>query len=190
MCFHHKVCLQGEIWTLRERKKKKKEMISLDGKQVILIRFLILIGQKTWIIQNNNRSLFDVSFEDVKSTTHSTDVSFLFDRPVTGLIGSCQCHMTEEWNGCPLYIPGAEGNMTVLISRRKCSVLTSHPNEVAVYSERWCVQVPAGSCEEQDFVGVKRFPLHQEGHIRHLFIVQEVRIWKVKKQENVISFFW
>lgn len=36
--------------------------------------------------------------------------------------------------------------------------------------------LPGGSCEEQDFVGIKRFPLHQKGNVRHLFIVQKVRI--------------
>lgn len=49
--------------------------------------------------------------------------------------------------------------------------------------------VPAGSCEKQDFVGIKGLPLHQKGHIWHLLIVQEVRIWKTDSQKNLM-FLW
>lgn len=36
--------------------------------------------------------------------------------------------------------------------------------------------VPVGGGEEKNLVGVERFPLHQEGHVRHVLVVQEVRI--------------
>lgn len=36
--------------------------------------------------------------------------------------------------------------------------------------------VPVGSREEKNFVGVERFALHQEGHVRHVLVVEEVGI--------------
>lgn len=51
------------------------------------------------------------------------------------------------------------------------------------------MSVPGGRCEEKDFVGVKRLPLHQKRHIWHVFIVEEVRIWKTHGQKNLM-FFW
>lgn len=46
---------------------------------------------------------------------------------------------------------------------------------------------PGWSCEEQHFVCIKGFPLHQEGDIRHLLVVQEVGICKKKNGWFMLS---
>lgn len=51
-----------------------------------------------------------------------------------------------------------------------------------------CLIVPVGGCEEQHFVGIERLPFHQKGHIGHLLVVQEVRIWKTHGQKNLMFF--
>lgn len=50
------------------------------------------------------------------------------------------------------------------------------------------VSVPVGGCEEQNFVGIERLPLHQKSHIRHLLVVQEVGIWGTRGQKNNMFF--
>lgn len=35
---------------------------------------------------------------------------------------------------------------------------------------------PGRRCKQQNFVCIKRFPLHQERDVRHLLVVQEVRV--------------
>lgn len=149
------------------------------------------------------------------STTHLSDVTFLFSHFMTGLIGYHQCNMTWEWNGRPAKTPGG-GGLTWLYGSAGRNVQYWHHISTAYHHRVWSVwsllyeliylfirfthfshhlystyflYVPVGSCEQQDFVGVKRLPLHQKGHVWHIFIVQEVRIWNTQGQKNLM-FFW
>lgn len=45
-----------------------------------------------------------------------------------------------------------------------------------VHSQEVTTSVPVGGSEEKNFVGVERFALHQKGHVRHVLVVEEVRI--------------
>lgn len=43
---------------------------------------------------------------------------------------------------------------------------------------------PGWSCKQQNFMCIKRFPLHQESDVRHVLVVKEVGVWKKKKDDD------
>lgn len=45
----------------------------------------------------------------------------------------------------------------------------AHPNPARAHP-------PVGGRDQQDSVAVERLPLHHEGHVRHLAVVQEMRV--------------
>lgn len=74
-----------------------------------------------------------------------------------------------------LQIP--EGKL--LIDREACPARKRRKNNTCVGCETGTLPkrgLPVGGREEKNFVGVERFPLHQEGDVRHVLVVQEVRI--------------
>lgn len=49
--------------------------------------------------------------------------------------------------------------------------------------------LPGWSCKQQNFMCIKRFPLHQESNIRHVLVVKEVGVWR-RGQKDAIKTKW
>lgn len=59
-------------------------------------------------------------------------------------------------------------------SRGNCGSFKAADRKTKIKNKhKW---LPGRSCKQQNFVCIKGLPLHQEGDVRHLLVVQEVRV--------------
>lgn len=96
----------------------------------------------------------------------------------TGSIVRRQCNVIRGGgeNGNALHIPAGLRRIGKLLIDRKRRAAQEVTQKQGARPTPLEASVPVGGGEEKDFVGVERFALHQKCHVRHVLVVQEVRI--------------